>query len=130
MVRLEFVGANRKAKPTGEGELQSRSHYLFGRDPAQWHTDVRHVERVRYHDLYPGIDLLYRGGGALEFDAIVQPGADPSSIRFRLRGADRVEHAKDGRLVASLAAGRVVLEPPHVYQEIDGVRRSVAGLCG
>jgi hypothetical protein len=126
-LRLEFVGTNAKAEPIGEGELASRSHYLIGRDPAQWHTDIPHVERVRYRNLYPGIDLLYRGGRALEFDVIVQPSADPSPIQFRLTGAERVERDDDGRLVASLATGRVVLEPPQVYQEVDGVRRTVEG---
>jgi hypothetical protein len=126
-LRLEFVGAEARATGAGEGELPSRSHYLIGRDPSRWQTDVRHVERVRYRDVYPGIDVLYRGGHTLEFDVIVQPGADASSVRFQLTGADRVEQDVDGRLVATLASEEVILDAPHAYQEIDGVRRAVEG---
>jgi hypothetical protein len=124
-LRLRFEGGA-AAAPAAEGELPGRSHYLIGPHPAAWHTDIRHVERVRYPDLYPGIDLLYRGGSGFEFDLIVSPGADPARIRFRLDGADSVL-AEDGRLVARLPTGRVALEPPRVYQELNGGRQSVAG---
>lgn len=124
-LRLAFEGGA-PAGPSPEGELASRSHYLIGPDPAAWHTDIRHVERVRYRNLYPGIDLLYRGGPALEFDLVVAPGADPARIRFRLHGAATLV-AEAGRLVARLRTGRVELEPPHVYQERDGARRPVRG---
>jgi hypothetical protein len=126
-VRLSFVGAHDRTLPLGEAELPSRSHYLIGRDPGRWHTNVRHYERVRYPGLYPGIDLVYHGGHRLEFDLVVRPGADPSTIAFRLTGAGSVRTDSAGRLVAEHAAGRIVLPVPEVYQENAGVRRPVAG---
>ncbi len=77
--------------------------------------------------MYPGIDLVYRGSrGELEYDFIVSPGADPSNIRMRLEGPDRLR-LDQGRLVAEFGDRRVVEHPPSIYQEIDGERHSVDG---
>ena len=34
---------------------------FYGRDPSKWCTGTDVYERVRYRDLYPGIDLIYKG---------------------------------------------------------------------
>ncbi len=124
---MEFSGARSASPPLPERELPSRSHYLSGPARAGWHTNVRHFERVRYRDIYQGIDMLYRGGSGLEYDLIVAPHADPSQIRFRLTGATTLHAGDAGTLVATLATGRLVLQPPSIYQEIAGVRQPVAG---
>ncbi|MFN7918570.1 MAG: hypothetical protein U0Q16_00645 [Bryobacteraceae bacterium] len=37
--------------------------------------------KVRYSGVYPGVDLVYRASGKrLEYDFVVAPGADASSI--------------------------------------------------
>jgi hypothetical protein len=100
---------------------------LIGRNPSAWHTNVSHFGRVRYVDVYPGIDVVYHGGDALEYDMVVRPGADPSIIRMRFSGATSLDVGSDGRLVATLTTGRVVLEPPRVFQDAGSERRSVAG---
>jgi hypothetical protein len=104
LLRLRFVGANRGAKAVGLEQLPGRSNYFFGNDPAAWRTDVPHFAKVRYQEVYPGIDVVYYGkqsaagsqkseerSGALsadraelEFDFVVAPGADPRAIRFAL----------------------------------------------
>ena len=126
---MDFLGRGRTGAPqrVAEAPLPSRSHYLIGRDPSAWHTNVRHFDRVRYVDVYPGIDVVYRAGAALEYDIVVRPGADPATIRMSFSGASSLAVDRDGRLVAALPAGRVVLQPPHVFQDAGSTRRSVAG---
>jgi hypothetical protein len=46
----------------------------------------RHA-RVRYANLYPGIDLQFHGSqGLLEYDLVVAPGADPAKVRIGFEG--------------------------------------------
>ena len=75
-----------------EAPLPGVVHYLVGNDPAQWHTNVPTSARVRYTDLYPGIDLTVYGteSGRLEYDAIVAPGADPTAFALAISGANAV----------------------------------------
>jgi hypothetical protein len=81
--------------------MPGRSNYFLGSDPTGWHTDVPQYGRVKYVDLYPGIDLvLYGSGGTIEYDFHVSPRGNPEAIKFRLAGADRVTIDEHGDLVA------------------------------
>ena len=112
----------------GLEELPGKSHYLTGSDPKQWRRDIPNYARVAYRGVYPGIDLIYYGNqGRLEYDFVVAPGADPSRIRLRFRGADRANIDDDGNLVLRMGGSEVVQHAPVVYQEINGRRKSVAG---
>jgi len=66
----------------GAEELPGKTNYFIGNDPKKWRTNVPTYAQVRYHDVYPGVDLVYYGnqGGQLEYDFVVAPGADPSAI--------------------------------------------------
>ncbi len=117
---LELDGA---AGTTARGEqpLAGRSHYLRGADPERWVRDVPHVARVRYPQVYPGIDAVYRGaGGALEVDFVVAPGADPSRIALDVKGAESVTLDGDGSLVIETASGDLRQRPPVAFQRRPG----------
>src|SRR5688572_32520313 len=80
-LRLKWIGADRSAAIVAEQGLPGRSHYFLGRDPAQWHTGIAQFGRVRYRELYPGVDLTFYGNQrAVEFDFEIAPGADPDRI--------------------------------------------------
>src|SRR5262249_39076737 len=77
VLRMKLVGAD-PAAAAGLDELPGKANYFFGNDPAAWRTNVPTYGRVRYRDVYPGVDLVYYGnGGQLEYDFVVAPGADP-----------------------------------------------------
>lgn len=121
-LRLRVVGANPYAEVRGERALPGKRHYLLGSDPAAWRQNVSAYEAVRYAHVYPRIDLVYHGRrGALEYDFVLAPGADPADIRLRYEGA-RLARRADGALIA----GEVVQLRPVAYQEIAGRRRPVA----
>jgi hypothetical protein len=82
-VAMHFVGSNPNSKLVGEGPLPGRSNYLIGNDPSQWKTDLPQYAKVRYKQIYPGIDLIFYGNQQqLEYDLVVSPGVDPSVIKF------------------------------------------------
>jgi pimeloyl-ACP methyl ester carboxylesterase len=108
--------------------LPGVANYFLGNNSALWHTNIPTYSRIRYSDIYKGIDLLYYGNQhQLEFDFVIAPGAAPKSIRFRLSGATHIDKDATGALVLALAEGTLVFRKPTLYQEIRGVRQSVEG---
>ena len=84
--------------------------------------------RVRYEDVYPGIDLDFYGNQhQLEYDFVIAPGASPDVIELDFDGADSIELNGEGDLVLHTSGGEIKQHKPVVYQVVDGVRKSVAG---
>lgn len=126
--RLFFEGADPHPRLAGESALPGRTNFLRGPDPAAWRTDVVTWTSVRYRDLWPGIDLVYRGSaGALEYDFVLAPGADPRRIALRYEDRGRVALDRHGDLVIGTAAGALVHHKPVVFQKTDGGRVEIEG---
>jgi len=124
ILRLGLANANQNAVVTGVQELPGRVNYFIGNDPKKWRTNMPTYAKVRYHDVYPGVDLEYYGNeaGQLEYDFVVGPGADPSAITIHIKtvresplGIDR-----DGDLVITAERGEVRLHKPQIYQPGPG----------
>src|SRR5439155_15702045 len=113
---------------TGQAELPGKANYFIGNDPTKWRTNVPTYAKVYYHELYPKIDLVYYGSQQqLEYDFVVRPGADPSLIAVGFDGVDRLEVDAQGDLLLYTAHGTLRQRKPFIYQEVDGLRREVAG---
>ena len=127
-VRMRLIGSNVHAQVWGADPLPGKSNYLTGSDPAKWHTDIPTYAKVRYQDVYPGIDLMYYGNqeGKLEHDFVVAPGVDPGRIEFGLSDEDGTAALKDGEIRLHSKAGDIWLRAPVAYQVIDGDRRPVS----
>lgn len=124
-VVLDPVGARSRPRLEGRRQQRATSSYFLGDDPGQWRRGVPTFGRIRYRDLYPGIDMVFRGNrSGAEYDFVVAPGSDPARIGYRLRGADAVR-LEDGDLVATTAVGDFVHHAPITYQVVDGQRRAV-----
>ncbi|MGA8762510.1 MAG: SBBP repeat-containing protein, partial [Candidatus Sulfotelmatobacter sp.] len=101
-------------------------NYLLGNDPAKWRSNIPLFGRVSYRNLYPGVDLVFHGASKqLEFDYLVQAGADAKSIALGFEGADKVALNANGDLVLQTAAGPVKMHRPVAYQESNGARQPV-----
>jgi hypothetical protein len=109
-------------------KLPGRTNYFLGRDRARWRQNVPQFARIRYRNVYPGIDLVFRGAGKeLEYDFVIAPGADPSRIRMRFQNADSVRLHEDGSLRMSVGSGELHQSKPVVYQNTASGRVLVAG---
>jgi len=83
VVRLKLVGANPAAEVKGLEELPGKSNYFIGNDPKKWRTNVSNYAKVKYKEIYQGVDLVYYGNQRqLECDFVVAPGADPNQIKL------------------------------------------------
>jgi len=128
VLHMKLVGANARAEVTGLEELPGKSNYFIGNDPKKWRTNVPNYAKVKYADVYPGVDLVYYGNqGQVEYDFVVQPGADPGQIALQLvapasrRDAAKAKMAvlridKNGDLVVATQGGEVIFHKPVVYQ--------------
>ncbi len=117
VVHFEMVGANPKPKVAGLEELAGKSNYFYGSDPTKWQTKVPTFSRVRYRDVYPGVDLIFYGNrGQLEYDFVVAAGTDPKLIRLNVEGARKLEVDSHGNLLMTTEAGRIQLQRPIIYQ--------------
>jgi len=126
-LQMKIAGAGLPVQLTATDQLPGKSSYFIGNDPAKWRTGIRQFGRVRYENIYPGINLVFYGNqGHLEYDFQVGPGADPSRAELEFGGARKVE-LRDGALVIRGESGSVRFDVPSVYQEIEGRRQPVDG---
>ncbi len=128
IIQLQVLNANPSAGIHGVKETPTTIHRLIGADPTQWKTHVPVYAQVRYDAIYPGIDLLYYGNQQqLEYDFIVHPGADPSTISLGIQGADYATLEEDGHLLLSLPGGTLRLQKPVLSQTVDGKTTNIPG---
>ena len=58
---MKFVGTSPASTIFGVDELHGKANYFIGKDPKRWCTNVPTYARVKYQDIYPGVDLVYYG---------------------------------------------------------------------
>ncbi|MBO0910780.1 MAG: SBBP repeat-containing protein [Acidobacteria bacterium] len=127
-IEMEFGAASRRAAVTGADRLAGHSNYFIGNDSSRWLRNVPQFARVRYQDVYPGIDLAFYGNeNRLEYDFEVSPGSDAREIELDFKGADEVSLAANGDLVLGVDGGELRFEAPHVYQTTSSGVQTVAG---
>ena len=127
-VTITAANGNTDAPITGLDELPGKVHYFYGSTPDHWQTDVPIYERVKYADIYPGIDLLFRGDGQqLEFDFVLAPGADPEWIALAITGPDVFRIDASGDTLLDLGVDRLRLHKPRIYQRYGEEIRDIPG---
>jgi len=129
-LRMELLGSNRNAAMEGLDPLPGKSNYFIGKDPAGWHRNIPTFSKVRYRNIYPGIDLsVYGNQQHLEYDFVLAAGADPEAIRLAARSRAGKESSQSevqldaqGDLLIGPAAKAVRQRAPRAYQLIEGKR--------
>ena len=126
-VRLHLAGANPSANLAGRDLLPARANYFIGNEPSQWRSGVPLFSKVRVDEVYPGVQVIYYANQSaqLEYDFILQPGAAPDQIRFRIAGADSVQVDAAGNLVLKIGSEEIRQHRPVVYQVNRGARSEV-----
>ncbi len=123
LMRMKLKGANSSANVIGNDETSGKSNYLIGNDSSKWHRNIPQFARVRYQEVYPGVDLVYYGAnGQLEYDFEVERGSDAKSIALHFEGVDRITLNREGTLALGIDGGSVALKAPQAYQEKNGQR--------
>ncbi|RLJ70761.1 beta-propeller repeat-containing protein [Hydrogenivirga caldilitoris] len=129
VVKITPLGANPKTNIEAEDKLSGKVNYFKGKDPKNWRTNIPTYGKVRYREVYEGIDLVFYGNQRrLEYDVVVKPGVDPGVVRFSYEGVKELKVNDRGELLAVLLSGREVIQKkPYVYQEIGGKKKVIEG---
>ncbi len=107
--------------------LPGKVSFFLDNDPAHWAHGLTTYVRLRYKDIYPGIDLLfYYRRGMLEYDFAVAPGADTQAIRMRVDDNPGAHVTSRGELETT-AAGETLLHRPMLYQNTRNGKRAIEG---
>ncbi len=128
VLRMKLVGAKTNSTAEGLEEQAGKVNYLVGSDESKWRTNISTFGRVKYEDVYAGIDMTYYGNQRqLEYDFVVAPKADYKQIRLKFDGAKKIEIEKaSGDLLIHSRLGVMREHQPVVYQMINGERREIA----
>jgi Beta-propeller repeat len=117
ILRLSLEGGNLLVEPIGLEPKPGHSNYFMGSDAQNWRRSVAHFGRVRYPDVYPGIDMEFHTSGRdFEYDFILQPGRTPQVITVDFVGATHLKTDSEGNLILATAAGNVCQRKPVAYQ--------------
>jgi hypothetical protein len=78
ILSMRLLDASGGAFSTGLEKLPGTVNYFTGAEAKAWHSGLSTFARVRFTDVYPGIDIVYYGTQRqLEYDFIVAPQSDP-----------------------------------------------------
>lgn len=104
---------------------ETRSGFLYDGKLVEGLLNYR---KVRYENVWRGIDVIYYGTGHdLEYDFVLQPGADPRKIRMSFNGIDSLRVDSAGNLLVGTPARDIVQHKPRIYQRSGNGVIEVAG---
>ena len=108
VTRLTFAGASEGVRLQGENPQPATRNYFIGNDRSKWQNNVPGYGQILYRGIYEGIDLRVReASGLLEYDLLLQPGADLGQVVIRCDGTEGLEIERDGSLLIKTALGPI-----------------------
>ncbi len=127
-ISLTLPGSAASPEMVPQEKMAALTDYMVG-PRKNWHVGVANYSRIRYQSIYPGVDMVFYGKGSeLEYDFILQPGADPNAIRLQMSGAGSLAITASGDLALETPGGQIVQHKPVIYQEdAKGARHEVSG---
>jgi len=128
VLRMKLKGANANPSVRGMEIMPGYTNYLLGNDRSKWLTDVKRYGKVKFGQVYPGIDMVYRfEKGNVEYDFVVAPGANPGRILMGFKGAKTLRLDPQGNLVLRTGTGELTCKAPELYQTLGARRVPVKG---
>src|SRR5262245_21403043 len=108
-------------------EINVHSNYYTG-DRRQWRTGIRNFQRLKFKNIYSGVDVVFYGNGReMQFDCVLAPKSNVENIALAFSGQQELELTSSNELRLRTQDGTVNLSPPGIYQMIGGERRNVSG---
>ena len=128
VLRMKLLGANEAPEISGESLMPMVTNDYTGKDSSTHRANIANYAKVKYSQVYPGIDAVYYGNQQqLEYDFIVAPQSDPNLIRMQFTGATKLRLADNGDLMITTDGGELRHHAPVIYQNVNGDRQTVKG---
>jgi len=122
---LRFKGADPQ-EFREESSKDGVANYYFGGQSLRRIERVPLYRKVRYGQLYPGIDLVFHGrNGRLEYDFELAPQVSAELLRIDLTDAEQAAMQDDGSLLITSNGRSIRLLPPQAFQRLGDGSASV-----
>lgn len=123
--KIMFENCNPSALVEKAQQGSDYENFFIGNDQSKWKGNVRNYHQVFLRELYKGIDYeMLTAVNGLKYNFHVKAKADPSQIKLRYQGVDKMK-LKDGALLLNLAVNQVIEQKPYAYQLINGAVKVV-----
>jgi gliding motility-associated-like protein len=114
--KVNFDGANPNVNVVGQNTRSHYYNYFLGDDQSKWAGGVPAHAKIRYLNLWNGIDLIaYASRGQLKYDFIIDAGGNTDLIQLEYEGIETMDIV-DGNLVLTTSVGNVIEQAPYAYQ--------------
>jgi hypothetical protein len=111
--RFTFINANENPGMTPVEMTTHKVNYLKGNNPSKWKTGIQTSKAILYTGIYKNIDLkVYGMEKKIEYDWIVKPGGDPSTICFQYRNVKGTRIDAEGNLIVTTRFGELTHKRP------------------
>ncbi|MFM7639258.1 MAG: PKD domain-containing protein [Bacteroidota bacterium] len=112
---LKFLNPQKPTEILFQDPAPWRENYFLGHEKSLWKS-VSPAQKIILKNLYPGIDIaIYFQQQSLEFDWIIQPGANPKLIGLQVDDQTQLSLLKN-TLNLQTSVGNFQINPPKAFQ--------------
>ena len=118
-VTMEWIGANPNVEVKMGEKKQGYYTYLKEESSSYKTVITEGYKTITYKDLYPGIDVVYSfpEKGGMEYNLIVQPGADVTSVKMSWSGIEIIKKDAEGNILIQTGSGDILEHAPVSFSE-------------
>jgi gliding motility-associated-like protein len=121
---LNFLNGNKPEVSTSE-KYNEYNNYILGNDASKWASNVNMYKRIKYQNMYDGIDILASSEDVkFKYDIIVHPNANANSIQIQYSGL-LPKLLKNGNLELNIGFTKLQELAPYCYQIIEGEKHVI-----
>lgn len=119
-VKVEFLNCNKTSQTEALEPGDDYENFYLGNDKSKWKSHVKNYHRLKYKDLYDGIDYeVLTTTNGLKYNFYIKPGKDHSAIQLKYTGANKLKLVK-GELIIATSIDSIVEKKPYAFQRING----------
>ncbi|MFY0644092.1 MAG: gliding motility-associated C-terminal domain-containing protein [Bacteroidia bacterium] len=127
-IELKFLGLEYSSKIYEE---QKRNHYYnfyLGEDKSKWASAVHPVGKIKYKNVYPGVDLEFITDQDFKYQWVIHQANEDNiaQIQCEINGADSIQII-DQQLHIFSSVGTIIEDQPLCFQIVEGKQLPV--LC-
>ena len=117
-LKISLLNASQNPKIIAGDLTSTRTNYFIGSNPDNWYTGLPGFSSINYEDVYPGIDIRYKGlGHNLVYEFVIEPYADYRNIVVEYEGIESIDIAENGDLIVHTEWGDFSEKNLFVYQD-------------
>jgi gliding motility-associated-like protein len=123
LIQVKYLGTKVDKVYSRSNPSAHYYNYFLGNDSTKWASNVHAFEKVEYQHFYSDIHLQWESEkNALKYSFFVEPGGNPSEIRWTYAGEYKSIQLRNGHIILKTAIGEVIEQRPFAYQEVNGKR--------